>query len=93
MWNKAPNYDNLPEKILKKLDQSPNELLKGTSLAIEAVTSAISSQRLDAPEIKNSENAETESVLQDCLTTDCHYRLRNCYLSMPELQDKHFLVN
>lgn len=93
IWNKAPNYDNLPEKILKKLDQSPNELLKGTSLAIEAVTSAISSQRLDAPEIKNSENAETESVLQDCLTTDCHYRLRNCYLSMPELQDKHFLVN
>ena len=85
-----PNHSNLPRTILDNLGQSPNELLKGASFAIEAVTSEISSQRLDVADKNDSDDID---VLRDCLTPDCLYRLRNCYLMVQDLREKHFLVN
>ena len=88
-----PNYDNLPPKILESLNQPANELLDGTSFAIEAVTKAISRERLDTTHIKEDNDSDDNGVLEDCLTPGCLYRLRNCYLSMNVLRDRHFLVN
>ena len=91
---KVPNYNNLPQNILNKLNQQADVLLQGAHFAIEAVTKGISSQRLDIPNNQATDDtADAETALQDCLTADCHYRLRNCYLSMNELRERHFLVN
>ena len=83
------NLNNLPSKVLEKLGQTPNELLTGASHAIGAVTGEISSQRLDLPEKNDSDDND---ILRDCLTPECLYRLRNCYLLMEDLRDKHYLV-
>ena len=83
------NLNNLPPKVLEKLGQTPNELLTGASHAIGAVTGEISSQRLDLPEKSDSDDND---ILRDCLTPECLYRLRNCYLLMEDLRDKHYLV-
>ena len=94
MTKKVPNYNNLPQNILDKLNQQADVLLQGAHFAIEAVTKGISSQRLDIPSNQATDGtADAETTLQDCLTADCHYRLRNCYLSMNELRERHFLVN
>ena len=94
MTKKVPNYNNLPKNILDKLNQQADVLLQGAHFAIEAVTKSISSQRLDIPNNQATDDtADAETALQDCLTADCHYRLRNCYLSMNELRERHFLVN
>ena len=90
----VPNYNNLPQNILDKLNQQADVLLQGAHFAIEAVTKGISSQRLDIPNQQTTEDtSEAETSLQDCLTGDCHYRLRNCYLSMHELRERHFLLS
>ena len=94
MTKNVPNYNNLPQNILDKLNQQADVLLQGAHFAIEAVTKRISSQRLDIPNNQANDDTEhAETTLQDCLTADCHYRLRNCYLSMNELRERHFLVN
>ena len=94
MTKKVPNYNNLPQNILDKLNQQADVLLQGAHFAIEAVTKGISSQRLDIPNNQATDDtADAETTLQDCLTADCHYRLRNCYLSMNELRERHFFVN
>ena len=84
-----PNGNNFSPKVLDKLGQTQNELLKGASYAIEAVTAEISSQRLDNPGKNDSEDMD---ILRECLTPDCLYRLRNCYLLMEDLREKHYLV-
>lgn len=90
----VPNNNNIAPKILKNFNQSQNELLTGTSFAIESVTKEISSQRLDSPDdVLNSNDGNDGTILEQCLTSECHYRLRNCCLSMHELQNKHHLVN
>ena len=83
------NLNNLPANVLEKLGQTPIELLTGASYAIGAVTGEISSQRLDLPEKSDSDDND---ILRNCLTPECLYRLRNCYLSMEDLRDKHYLV-
>ena len=93
IWKGEPNYDNLPPKFLEKLNQPAYELLDGTSFAIEAITKAISSERLDTTDNKVNNNSEDNGVLDACLTPGCLYRLRNCYLSMNDLRNRHFLVN
>ena len=67
----VPNYDNLPPKILEKLnhetlEMTANELLDGSLLAIEEITKAISNERLDTTDIKENNNSEDNEVLEDC---------------------------
>lgn len=86
-----PHGTELPSSILKKLDQSPPQLLDGSLMAIESLTELIEqtvSMKKDEGEVDN----ET-IVIEDLVTDQCHERLREQYSNILNAGKDIHLVN
>ena len=73
-----PNKSNLPSSIITKLDQSPTKLLKGSLMAIEAVTEMVEDSDIDIDQIRN----QYEIHMKDLVTKNCQEKLAEYCTSM-----------
>ena len=77
----TPNKTDLSSSILKKLDQSADQLLNGSLMAIEAATEMIS-ESLDMNRDVYPKVDRNSSDLKELLTEQCHNSLFESYTSI-----------
>ena len=88
----SPNKTDLSSEMLKKLDQSPHELLQGSLMAIEAATDLIA-QSLDMNRDVYPKIDRDSIDLTEFLTEQCHNNIFESYSSILSKGNSIDLIN
>ena len=86
----AVNQHDLSSAVLKKLEQTPKELMEGSLTAVQLVTQIIEQTFNMNKDISPKLDINTLEI-KDILTDDCHERLSQCYPDILNAGNTHLI--
>ena len=86
----AVNQHDLSSAVLKKLEQTPKELMEGSLIAVQLVTQIIEQTFNMNKDISPKLDINTLEI-KDILTDDCYERLSQCYPDILNAGNTHLI--
>ena len=86
----AVNQSDLSSAVLKKLEQTPKELIEGSLMAVQLVTQMIEQTFNMNKDISPKLDINTLEI-KDILTDDCYERLSQCYPAILNAGNTHLI--